>query len=251
MALRVRAWDKNTTHARFGWDTNPVWSPDGSHIAFVSTRSGDETFNLYLKDSNLSGEDRLLLKSNENKVVSSWSPDGRFLLYSDTGTPSHLWLFPADGGSERKPIQLEQSQFHLKWADFHLTAVGSPTPPMNPVGTKFMCGRLILLLPALSAGGKSITEKWLVSRDGGTAPLWRRDGKELFYLSPDETAMAVDINTSGLFQAGTPKALFKAPIGVVFWEVSSDGKRFLMPAPSSGAKRPFTVVLNWQAGLKK
>jgi eukaryotic-like serine/threonine-protein kinase len=237
-----------------GWDTNPVWSPDGSHIAFVSTRSGDETFNLYLKHSSLSGEDQLLLKSNENKVVSSWSPDGRFLLYSDTGTPSHLWLFPADGGSERKPIQLEQSQFHLemgrfspdgRWIAYSSDESGRDEIYVRPFDTPSSDA-------ALSAGGKSITEKWLVSRDGGTAPLWRRDGKELFYLSPDETAMAVDINTSGLFQAGTPKALFKAPIGVVFWEVSSDGKRFLMPAPSaSGANRPFTVVLNWQAGLKK
>ena len=93
-----------------------------------------------------------------------------------------------------------------------------------------------------------MTGKWMVSKGGGTTPLWRRDGKELFYLSLDGTAMAVDVSTSGVFQAGIPKALFKVPPGVFFWDVASDGKRFLMAAPSranSSAPAPFTVVLNW------
>ena len=94
----------------------------------------------------------------------------------------------------------------------------------------------------------------MVSKDGGTSPLWRRDGKELFYLSPDGTAMAVDVSISGVFHAGIPKGLFKVPAGVVWWDVSSDGKRFLMAAPSAttaNAPPKFTVVLNWQAALKK
>jgi hypothetical protein len=95
----------------------------------------------------------------------------------------------------------------------------------------------------------------MVSKDGGTTPLWRRDGKELFYLSGSGgTAMAVDVSTSGVFQAGLPKPLFKVPVGVLFWDVSADGKRFLMAAPSaesSAASPKFTVVLNWQAALRK
>jgi hypothetical protein len=64
--------------------------------------------------------------------------------------------------------------------------------------------------------------------------------------------MAVPVGASRGFQAGIPKALFKAPPGVLFWDVSSDGKRFLMPAPSTaGAQPKFTVVLNWQAALKQ
>ena len=66
--------------------------------------------------------------------------------------------------------------------------------------------------------------------------------------------MGVDVSTSGVFQAGIPKALFKVPNGVIWWDVSSDGKRFLMatPSPTSPAASPeFTVVLNWQAALKK
>ena len=67
--------------------------------------------------------------------------------------------------------------------------------------------------------------------------------------------MAVDVSTSGgEFQAGIPRVLFKVPQGVLFWDVSPDGKRFLMPAPSaaSAALQPkFTVILNWQAALEK
>ncbi|MGH9686421.1 MAG: hypothetical protein ACRD5K_04935 [Candidatus Acidiferrales bacterium] len=97
-----------------------------------------------------------------------------------------------------------------------------------------------------------MTGKWMVSKDGGGTPLWRRDGKELFYLSPGGMAMAVDVSTTGVFQAGIPKPLFKVTPGLLYWDVSADGKRFLMPAPASaGPQSPFTVVLNWQALLKK
>ena len=87
--------------------------------------------------------------------------------------------------------------------------------------------------------------------------MWRRDGKELFYLSAmGGTAMTVEVNTGDVFQAGVPKQLFKVPAGVLFWDVSADGNKFLMAAPSgagptSQPQPPFTVVLNWQAALKK
>jgi hypothetical protein len=94
----------------------------------------------------------------------------------------------------------------------------------------------------------------MVSKDGGNTPIWRSDGKELFYLGADGSAMAVEVNTSGVFQAGIPKAMFKVPNGVIFWDASADGKKFLMPAPSGVnplAQEPFTVMLDWQSGLKK
>jgi len=105
-----------------------------------------------------------------------------------------------------------------------------------------------------SAAGAPISGKWMVSKDGGTTPLWSRDGKEIFYLSAvGGMAMTVPVNTSAVFQAGIPKPLFKVPPGVLFWDVTSDGKRFVMAAPASvaTASQPFTVVLNWQSALKK
>ena len=137
-----------------------------------------------------------------------------------------------------------------QWADFpdgHWIAYSSDASGREEIYVRAFDA---LSAAGSSAGGKSIRGKWMVSRDGGTRPLWRRDGNELLFLSSDGTAMAVEVETHGVFRAGIPKALFKVPTSVEFWDVSSDGKRFLMPA-TSAAVRPFTVVLNWQAALNK
>jgi len=69
--------------------------------------------------------------------------------------------------------------------------------------------------------------------------------------------MAVDVSTNGkTFTAGVPKRLFDAPFGqgstdAHHWDVTADGKKFLISAATEGAATPITVVLNWQAGLKK
>jgi len=96
--------------------------------------------------------------------------------------------------------------------------------------------------------------KWLVSKGGGLRSIWRPDGKELFYLSLGSQIMAVDIDTSKGFQAGTPRRMFAGPplATTTSWDLSPDGKRFLFVAPpNAGRTIPFTVVLNWAAGLKK
>jgi hypothetical protein len=101
--------------------------------------------------------------------------------------------------------------------------------------------------------------RWQVSKDGGVDPRWRRDGKELFYLQGTKV-MAVEISSSPTFQPGTPKELFEAPFAQAgdwsrnsAYDVSPDGKRFLatVPAAQNLSDTPITVVLNWQAGLKK
>ena len=91
----------------------------------------------------------------------------------------------------------------------------------------------------------------MVSKGGGLYPRWRSDGKELFYLATSIQHMAVDTNTEKTFQAGIPRRLFQGLLLNPF-DVTADGKRFLVAQPEgSNAQTPFTVVLNWQAGLKK
>jgi hypothetical protein len=105
--------------------------------------------------------------------------------------------------------------------------------------------------------------KWPVSKGGGFSPRWRPDGKQLFYATINPDLMAVDIDTSRGFQAGTPRRLFATPPplfnvsanGGLFptgWDIAPDGKKFLFVTPTS-AGRPdsFTVELNWEAGMKK
>ncbi|MGB6944517.1 MAG: hypothetical protein WBE37_19115, partial [Bryobacteraceae bacterium] len=104
------------------------------------------------------------------------------------------------------------------------------------------------------AGGK-----WQVSTAGGGAPRWNTNGKELFYLASDgATVMAVDLTAGAVFQPGTPRVLFK-PTGLrarpaigAAWDVSPDGKKFLIPLPAAAnAATPFNVILNWTSLLKK
>jgi hypothetical protein len=94
--------------------------------------------------------------------------------------------------------------------------------------------------------------KWLVSKRGGSNPLWRGDGKELIYIAADRQLMAVEVTSNPVFQAGAAQPLFQLPAGFIAGDVAADGKRFLfaLPAEQSG-QTPFTVVLNWEAGLHK
>ena len=99
---------------------------------------------------------------------------------------------------------------------------------------------------------------WLVSAGGGgLQPRWRADGKELFYFATDNTLMAADVKLEPDFESGTPRALFTSEGGYgsstrFRWALARDGKRFLLVSQvMGGVSEPATVVLNWQAGLKK
>jgi len=235
------------------FDTDPIWSPDGSRVAFNAIRGGP--FDLYAKASNLAGQDQLLLKSNDYKFPTSWSRDGRFLLYWSLGPPTRIWALPLDGGvADSQPIPLASSPFNEstgrfspdgRWIAYQSDESGRTEIYVQPFDASSAA-------KSSSAAGTPVTGKWMVSKGGGSSARWRGDGKELFYLSADGMATAVELSTNGAFQAGVPKPLFKVSAGLVNWDVTPDGKRFLFAAPSATGARPFfTVVLNWQAGLKK
>jgi hypothetical protein len=98
---------------------------------------------------------------------------------------------------------------------------------------------------------KNWREKALVSKGGGTSPLWSGDGKEIFYMAPDGGVMAVDV--SDKFKPRIPNQLFKVPPGVVYWDVANNGQRFLIRVAggaASGNPAPYKVVLNWTSLLK-
>ena len=97
--------------------------------------------------------------------------------------------------------------------------------------------------------------KWPVSGDGGTAPRWRADGRELFYRS-GARMMAVDVDTSSGFRAGTPKVLFERNLfggSEEPYDVAPDGKRFLMlkPAATTSSRSELHIVVNWIEELKR
>ena len=98
--------------------------------------------------------------------------------------------------------------------------------------------------------------KWQVSSAGGSWPKWRRDGKELFYITPDDKIIAVPMaQQAGSIVIGKPEALFQATpapgsLGPTY-DVSADGKKFVVVSPLQNSYPPLTLVTNWPALLKK
>jgi len=227
-----------------------TWSPDGSRIIFASNREG--SYGLFQKSASGVRDEELLLKSSDAKYPMNWSPDGRFLLYvmlNPKTSKRDLWVLPLEG--EKTPFPLLSTEFNH--------ADGKLSPDGRWVAyTSDESGRdevyVRTFAPETSAAA-SDEGKWLISIGGGSEPRWRSDGKELYYLAPDRKVMALEVTTNSKFMAGVPKALFPAPLRTATftysWDVTPDGKRFLFPTPAEQREAPFTVVLNWQAALKK
>jgi eukaryotic-like serine/threonine-protein kinase len=203
-----------------GWDAFPTWSADGNRIIFTSNRTG--VYNLYEKASDGAGSEQLLYESKEGKGPTSWSPDGRYLVYYSLGQPTHLRLLSVSGPPDRQPVPLVDPQFTS------ITAKFSPDGRWIAYTSNESGSNEVSVRPFDSATG-TVGDPLVVTHGGGRTPLWRGDGKELFYFDADGNVTATEVNAGAALRLGTPKRLFKAPAGVVFWDVAPDGMRFLMP----------------------
>ena len=235
---------------RFTFDSRtevfPIWSPDGTRIAFSSNRDGQ--MHIYERLSTGVGNDQELLTQHaEPKFVNDWSSDGRFIAYHALSgkTRADIWILPLFG--DRKAFPFLQTPHGEREARF------SPNGRWIAY-TSDETGPRELFVQSFPAG----SGKWQISQGGAGPPEWRADGKELFYVSGDKL-MAVEVRTDGnAFEAGTPKSLFeiRGPAlpgagGVAGFEASNDGKRFLVAVSvPEQTFTPITVVLNWTADLK-
>jgi Tol biopolymer transport system component len=155
-------------------------------------------------------------------------------------TSADIWALPMQG--EQKPLPVLQTQFNESWGTF------SPDGRWVAYASDESGASEIYVRP-FSPGGK-----WLVSKGGSVYPRWRADGKRLFYSTLNSQLMAVEIDTGKGFQAETPRRLFAVPGAqpTSTWDIAPDGKRFLFVTKANESRpAPFTVVLNWAAGLKK
>ena len=232
------------TRFTFGEDAfESIWSPDGSRVAFNSRQKGH--LDLYQKAASGAGAEELLFQDSLDKIPVSWSPDGRFILYRSAGA-SNLTLFVLPLSGDRKPFPF------LSVDTKSVMLFGQFSPDGRwIVYTSNESGRTeIYVAPFPSGGGK-----WQISTSGGSAPRWRRDGAEIFYIAPDNKLMAAEVNGKGAsFEVGAVRPLFQTnSMGSISpFAVSADGQRFLINSPSvQAASAPITVVLNWTAGLKK
>jgi len=220
-----------------GVDQFPRWTPDGRRIAYSSSQAGP--YQVYWKAADGSGAEELLVKAEvPGQFPRSWSVDGRWLLFQrgTAAASNDLWVMPADGREKPRaflatPANETSAEFSPdgRWVAYQSTETGISN---------------IFVQAFPGPGGK-----WQVSTDGGLWPMWRRDGRELFYRTGD-AMMVVPVTTDTTFGVGAPQELFRAPYQTSF-DVSPDGQRFLViKSGSASTAAQLNVVLNWTEALK-
>jgi Tol biopolymer transport system component len=225
----------------------PIWSPDGSRVAFAVNREGH--FDIYSAPADGAGPDALILKSTAMKYPQSWSKDGKWLLYTtvDPVTKEDLWTVPMSGTTAGKPEPFLATNYRETDASFspdgHFVAYVSDESGTSEVHVRSF---------PPSTGGK-----WTVSSGGGYQPRWRSDGKEILYVSGRAQVMSVETNiAASTFVHGTPRVLFPVPIyggGATinnwYWDTAPGGESMLFNAGSTETGASLvTIVVNWQAG---
>ena len=223
-----------------------VWSPDGRWLAYHGLQGGRN--NIYRKAANGFGERELLLEGADVKQVpSDWSPDGKSLLFSigDLVGQGQVWLLPLTG--DRKPVAVAQTGSVSQNARF--SPDGRWIAYASNESGKFQ----VYVIPSSRTAGKQ-----QISSAGGLQPVWRRDGKELFYLALDNTLMSVPITLSkeGV-EVSAARQLFRLPRLVggagnfTAYDVAPDGQHFLALETPQSTSPIITVITNWTAELRK
>jgi Tol biopolymer transport system component/DNA-binding winged helix-turn-helix (wHTH) protein len=226
-------------------EVNPVWSPDRRRIAFTSNRNG--AYDIYVQSIS-SSEVELLLKTEEAKSVSSWSPNGQYLLYRSASPDFSydIWALPFDAdGKPGKPFPVKQTKAEEREAEF------SPNGKWIAYQST-VSGRSEIYIQPFPADANSILLP--VSTSGGAQPRWGGNN-ELFYIALDGQLMSVPIHYSQdghEIRPETPVSLFATRVGGAVhsndrqqYVVSSDGKRFLMNTLTE-VSSPISVILNWK-----
>jgi len=230
-------------------DETPIWSSDGSSVLWMSQRRGGNNF--YVKGTTSSGKEEAVPQLSQSLLdfPTDWSPDGHLLLYTATRDDWVLQMrvLPMTGVEPKSSAftHSESTETQGQFSpDGHWVAYSS-----NESGRW-----QVYVAPFPGPGGK-----YQISTEGGQQPRWRRDGKELFFLSPDKKLMAGAVKAGAIFEFGTPTVLFQTRARepnsseeVFTNDVSPDGQRFLINVNLEQSNPPpANIVLNWSFEPRK
>jgi serine/threonine protein kinase len=224
----------------------PSWSPDGSRFATILGMP-NTNFRVVIRSSSGSGDSVTVLESPSADAVTDWSPDGHSLLmeggYNKRGA-NEMSVVPLTTGESIRPLlsqspAVNSSQDSAQFSPDGKFVAFSMTTNANPQ---------VFVVPFSGASGM-----WQVSTDGGHWPRWSRDGKQLYFATTRNEMMTVDIHQKGdSLEVGHPVTLFSFRpslriyrVGMTGYDVSPDGKRFLLVVAADENSRPLTLLQNW------
>ena len=228
----------------------PVWSPDGSQLAYVALRGSYER--VYRKASNGEGDEELLYQyPGAGMTLSDWSMDGRFLsLFTSNLSGSAVYVLPLGNEKAATPIEVFRSESRVARPrlspDSRFLSYASEQSGKNEVYIRPFD-------PSAGAGVPPVAGPWQISNPGNddpvgraTAAYWRRDGKEMYYLGHDSAVMVAEVSTTSPFAFSKPKLLFRVSEAVLVTpalaSVSGDGERVVMAVPHAPTLRQITVL---------
>ena len=226
--IKSGATTRITTSARTEFVQGPIWSPDGSKIAYVAMRKGQE--GIYVQPSTGGAEQLIWRNTGAFINLSDWSSDGKMLTFTFSDMKGGtLYTLPLEGAPDRKATELFKIEMQQLFGS-HFSPDGRFIA--YTLVDKTNKGEIFVRPAEPAASGDPIQ----VSDGAIGQPFWRRDGKEIYFLARDRSVMVVDVATSPSFSFTNRRVLFK-PQGAVpeiVRTVSADGERFLVVPPPRG-----------------
>jgi len=223
--------------------TNPVWTPDGSHIIYSTIHQRIPY--IVERPVNGVGTETILKKfdNTDGRNPTAITSDGHWISYGEGGGGDRHALFISRPEGKIVSFPEPQVDFASISPDGHWVVYATSASSRSEIFVQSSPKEI---------GGIASVVKFQVSASGGRTPRWRADGKEIFYISPEGMMTSVPVESGpGVFRPGAPKALFDAG-EIPNYDVTADGQRFLLPSIAAGTlDTPMTIILNWPQLLRK